>query len=147
MRVLSIQTLQSELQCHLDAINIQLNLKEIGIMDILCAEQHVFSKGHSTVTIVKFYLQKHGSWPINLCSAFRSKKAFDTVDVETVKIIFKLKRLGINNTEQAWFLNFLIYRVQCVSFSGATSSECCMAQLACPLWVHPESPSFCHLHK
>ncbi len=50
------------------------------------------------------------------------KKAFDTVDAET--LLFKLKCLGIDNTEQAWFLNYLINRVQCVSFSGATSQEC-----------------------
>ncbi len=50
------------------------------------------------------------------------KKAFNTVDAET--LLFKLKCLGINNTEQAWFLNYLLDRVQCVSFSGATSQEC-----------------------
>ncbi len=50
------------------------------------------------------------------------KKAFDTVDAET--LLFKLKCLGINNTEQEWFLNYRIDTVQCVSFSGDTSQEC-----------------------
>ncbi len=68
---------------------------------------------------------------------FRSKKALDTVDAET--LLFKLKCLGINNTEQAWFLNYLIDRVQCVSFSEATSQECYVScgvpqgSILCPL--------------
>ncbi len=50
------------------------------------------------------------------------KRAFDTVDAEI--LLLKLKCLGINNTEQAWFSNYLIDRVQYVSFSGATLREC-----------------------
>ncbi len=71
------------------------------------------------------------------------KKAFDTVDVET--LLFKLKCLGINNTEQAWFLNDLIDTAQCVFFLGYITGKQCF--MWCAPGVHPGSPSFCHLYK
>ncbi len=71
------------------------------------------------------------------------KKAFDTVDAET--LLFKLKCLAINNTEQAWFLNNLMDRAQCVSFAPGYISEM-LYLMWCAPGVLPGSPSFCHLH-
>ncbi len=104
---------------------IQLNsyLKRIGV---LCEEQSGFREGHSTVTavtdITEFKYKNMDQGQPTGAVFLDLKKAFDTVDAET--LLFKLKCLGINNTEQAWFLNYLIDRVQCVSFSGDTSQEC-----------------------
>ncbi len=98
-------------------------LKRIGV---LCEEQSGFRDGHSTVTAVTdvtdFIYKNINQGQLTGAVFLDMKKAFDTVDAET--LLFKLKCLGINKTEQAWFLNYPIDRVQYMSFSGVTSQEC-----------------------
>ncbi len=107
------------------AVHIQLNsyLKKIGVM---CEEQSGFREGHSTATAVTnvtdFILDNMNNGKLAGGVFLDLKKAFDTVDAQT--LLFKLQCLGINNTELAWFKNYLIDRSQCVAFSGATSDEC-----------------------
>ncbi len=116
------------------AVHIQLNsyLKRIGV---LCEEQSGFREDHSTVTTVADVtdlIYKNLDQGQLTCAVFLDlKKASDTVDAET--LLFKLKFLGINNTEHAWFLNDLIDRVECVPFSGSTSQECHVSS-SVPQW-------------
>ncbi len=88
------------------------------MIGVLCEEQSGFREDHSigrAVTDVTGFIYKNMDHGQLTGAVFVDlKRAFDTVDAEI--ILFKLKCLGINNTEQAWFLNYLIERVQCLSF-------------------------------
>ncbi len=88
------------------------------MISVLCEEQSGFREACSIDTAVTdvtdFIYKKMDQGQLTGAVFLDLKKAFDTVDAET--LVFKLKCLGTNNAEQAWFLNYLIDRVQCVFF-------------------------------
>ncbi len=93
--------------------------------NILCVEQSGFREMHSTVTAttdVTDHILRHMDQGKLTGAAFLDlKKAFDTVDSDT--LLFKLDCLGIKNTEQLWFQNYLRERTQCVQFQNAISEH------------------------
>ncbi len=114
------------------AIHIQVNsyLKRICV---LCEERSGFQEGHSIVTAVTDvtdFIYK------NIDQA----QLTSTVFLE-IKRHLTLKCLGINNTKKLWLLNYLIDRVQCVSFfCGYITGMICF--MWCSPGVHPGSPQF-----
>ncbi len=72
--------------------------------DILCIEQSVFQKRHSTITAttdVTDYILRHMDQGKLTGAVFLDLiKTFDVVDSKS--LLFKLDCLGIENTEQLW---------------------------------------------
>ena len=91
--------------------------------NIICNEQSGFREQHSTVTAVTdvtdFILRNMDKGLLTGAVYLDLKKAFDTVDVETM--LFKLNCLGVKETELLWFRNYLSDRVQCVQYMSAIS--------------------------
>ena len=93
--------------------------------DILCKEQSGFRKLHSTQTalidITNYVYRNMDNGNLIGAVYIDLKKAFDTVDIET--LLFKLKCLGIRGTEFMWFENYLQGRRQCVQHGAAVSEK------------------------
>ena len=92
---------------------------------VLCKEQSGFRQGHSTATatthIADHILQEMDNGKLTGAAYLDLKKAFDTVDCDT--LLYKLKCVGIDGIEHSWFCNYLKERQQSVKFQQSLSSS------------------------
>jgi hypothetical protein len=92
---------------------------------ILCDQQSGFRECHSTLTattdVTDFILQNMDQGLLTGAVYLDLKKAFDTVDFET--LLYKLHCLGVKDTEHLWFQNYLQERSQCVVHDTSPSEE------------------------
>ena len=92
---------------------------------ILCEEQSGFRQGHSTATattiVTDYVLSNMDKGRLTGAAYLDLKKAFDTVDTET--LLYKLNCVGITAIEYNWFWSYLNERRQGVKFQESLSQS------------------------